>query len=118
MPARPVAAKVLTRDELTVATLAGTISEIGYGEERRYSPTEQRNCSADWGKDNRLLMVHCLANLGYSGSPILAEINGTPTIVGIFSAFHEETGLMVAVSAGQFEGATKGLIPGEATPAR
>lgn len=118
VPARPVATKVLSQDELRAATLAGTISEIGYGEERRYSPTEQRNCRADSGKDNRLLLVHCLANLGYSGSPILAEINGIPTVVGIFSAFNEETGLMIAASAGQFEAAIKGLIPAEATPSR
>src|SRR5258707_477737 len=33
---RPVAVKALTREELRAATLAGTISEIGYGQERRY----------------------------------------------------------------------------------
>lgn len=113
VPARPVATKALTRDELKAATLAGTISEIGYGEERRYSPTAQRDCRADWGKDSRLLIVHCLANFGYSGSPILAEINGIPTVVGIFSAFNEETGLMVAASAGQFEAAIKNLVTAE-----
>jgi uncharacterized protein len=118
MPARPVVAKALTREELKAATLAGTISEIGYGEERRYSPTAQRNCRADWGKDNRLLMVQCLANFGYSGSPILAEINGIPTVVGVFSAFHEDTGLMFAASASQFETAIRDLIAAEATSAR
>ena len=70
VPARPVAVKALTGEELRAATLAGTISEIGYGEERRYSPTALRNCRADLGKDNRLLIVQCLANFGYSGSPI------------------------------------------------
>lgn len=118
VPARPVATKALTRDELKEATLGGTISEIGYGQERRYSPTAQRNCRADWGKDHRILIVHCLANLGYSGSPILAEINGIPTVVGIFSAFQEETGLMVAASAGQFEAAIRDLIAAEARPPR
>jgi hypothetical protein len=66
-------------------------------------PTAQRICRADWGKDNRLLIVQCLANSGYSGSPILADINGIPAVVGVFSAFHEETGLMFAPSASQFE---------------
>jgi uncharacterized protein len=42
LPVRPVAVKALTREELRVATHAGTISEIGYGEERRYSPTALR----------------------------------------------------------------------------
>ena len=118
LPARPVAVKVLTREELRAATVAGTISEIGYGEERRYSPTEQRNCRADWGKDNRLLVVQCLANFGYSGSPILADINGIPAVIGVFSAFHEETGLMFAASASQFEGAIRDLIAAEARPTR
>jgi hypothetical protein len=110
VPVRPVAVKVLTREELKAATLAGTISEIGYGQERRYSPTAQRNCRADWGKDNRLLMVQCLANFGYSGSPILAEINGVPAVVGIFSSFHEETRLTIAASASQFEAAVREQI--------
>jgi len=118
VPARPVAAKALTREELRAATLAGTISEIGYGEERRYSPTAQRNCRADLGKDNRLLIVRCLANFGYSGSPILADINGTPAVVGVFSAFHEETGWMYAASASQFEAAIRELVAAETRPAR
>jgi V8-like Glu-specific endopeptidase len=118
VPARPVAVKALTREELRAATLAGTISEIGYGEERRYSPTALRNCRADLGKDDRLLTVQCLANFGYSGSPILADINGVPAVVGIFSAFQEEQRLTIAASASQFEAAVNDLIGAEAGPAR
>ncbi len=118
VPARPVAVKALTARELQAATLAGTISEIGYGEERRYSPTELRNCHADLGQDNRLLLVQCLANFGYSGSPILADINGVPAVVGIFSAFQEEQRLTFAVSASQFEAAIRDLIGAEAGPTR
>jgi V8-like Glu-specific endopeptidase len=118
VPSRPVAVKALTSEELRAATLAGTISEIGYGQERRYSPTALRNCRADLGKDKRLLMVQCLANFGYSGSPILADINGIPAVVGIFSAFHEETGLMFAASASQFEAAIRDQIAAEAGPTR
>jgi V8-like Glu-specific endopeptidase len=118
VPARPVAVKALTREQLMAATLAGTISEIGYGEERRYSPTELRNCHTDLAKDNRLLMVQCLANFGYSGSPILADIDGIPAVVGIFSAFQEEQRLTFAVSASQFEAAINDLIGAEAGPTR
>jgi len=118
VPARPVAVKALTREELRAATLAGTISEIGYGEERRYSPTELRNCHADLGKDDRLLLVQCLANFGYSGSPILADINGVPAVVGIFSAFQEEERLTFAVAASQFEAAIRDLIGAETGPTR
>jgi V8-like Glu-specific endopeptidase len=118
VPARPVAVKALTREELRAATLAGTISGIGYGEERRYSATALRNCRADLGKDTRLLTVQCLANFGYSGSPILADINGVPAVVGIVSAGREEERLTFAVSASQFEAAIRDLIGAEAEPIR
>jgi hypothetical protein len=64
-----------------------------------FSPTAQRNRRADWGKDSRLLIVQCLANFRLLGLPILADNNGIPAAVGVFSAFHEETGLMFAASA-------------------
>jgi len=118
LPSRPVAVKALTRDELAAATKAGTISEIGYGQERRYSPTGQRNCTAGMTKDTRLLTVHCLANFGYSGSPILAEIGGEPAVVGIFSAFHEETRLMFAAPASQFEATVRREIAAQSASAR
>src|SRR5262249_16611970 len=92
-----------------------TISEIGYGKERRYSPTVLRNCRADQAEDVRILMVRCLANFGYSGSPILAEVNGTPTVIGIFSPFQPETREMFACSAGQFEETLKQLIKAQLT---
>jgi len=63
-------------------------------------------------------MVQCLANFGYSGSPILAEINGVPTVVGIFSAFYEEMGFMLAPSASQFEAAIRDLVAAEERPTR
>jgi uncharacterized protein len=118
VPARPVAVQALTKEELRTATVAGTIFGIGYGEERRYSPSLLRNCKADLGEDNRLLMVQCLANFGYSGSPILADINGVPAVVGIFSAFQEEARLTIATSASQFEAAIKDQIAAEVGPAR
>jgi TPR repeat protein len=118
MPARPVAVKALTGEELRAATLAGTISGIGYGEERRYSATELRNCHADLSKDNRLLVVQCLTNFGYSGSPILVDLNGTPAVVGIVSAGREEERLTFAAPASQFEAAVSDLIAAEAAPSR
>jgi uncharacterized protein len=118
LPVRPIAVKVLTGEEVRAAALAGTVSEIGYGQERRFSPTAQKNCRAELGKDNRLLMVQCLANFGYSGSPILADVNGIPAVVGIFSAFHEETRVTIAASASQFEAAIRDQIGADAGPAR
>jgi V8-like Glu-specific endopeptidase len=117
LPARPVAVKALSREELGAAARAGVISEIGYGEERRYSPTALKNCRAD--RDDRGLMVlQCLANHGYSGSPILADIDGTPAVIGILSAIQEEKRLSFAASASQFEAAVRDTIAAEAAPAR
>jgi V8-like Glu-specific endopeptidase len=118
MQVRPVVVRAVTSEQLRVATRAGSISEIGYGEERRYSPTAQRNCRADWAGDVRLLVVRCLANYGYSGSPVMAEIDGIPVVVGIFSAFQEETRLMFAAPASQFEAAVREQIGAEAQPTR
>lgn len=118
LPSRPVAVTALTREQLAAATAAGTISEIGYGQERRYSPSGQRNCSAGMTEDARLLTVHCLANFGYSGSPILAEIGGETVVVGIFSAFHEETRLMFAAPASGFEAAVRREIAAQSASVR
>jgi V8-like Glu-specific endopeptidase len=118
LPVQPVAVKAVTREELRAATLAGTISQIGYGEERRYAPTALRNCRADLSQDSRLLVVQCLANLGYSGSPILVDINGSPAVVGILSAIQEESRLMFVPSSSQFEATIRGLIGAEASPTR
>jgi V8-like Glu-specific endopeptidase len=111
VPSRPVAVKALTGEELKAATRAGTISQIGYGRERLYSPSMLRNCAAGLGRYNGLLLVRgCLANFGYSGSPILVDIGGVPTVVGILSAMSEETRLTLVASASQFEAAIRDEI--------
>jgi hypothetical protein len=101
--------EALTKEELEAASIAGKISQIGYCMERLYSPSVLRNCLADQSEDNRTLILRCLANLGYSGSPILAEINGTPTVIGVFSAAQFETRNALVCSASQFEGKLKEL---------
>jgi hypothetical protein len=109
MPSRPLPVKALTKEELKAASIEGKISQIGYGKERPYSPTVLRNCLADQAKDDRILTVRCLANFGYSGSPTLAELNGTPTVVGVFSAADLETRNALVCSASQFEGKLREL---------
>lgn len=110
---KPLPVKALTKEELEAASIGGKISQIGYGMERRYSPTVLRNCFADQAEDDRrILMVRCLANFGYSGSAILADINGAPTVVGVFSAADSETRDAFVCSASQFEGTLKELITG------
>jgi V8-like Glu-specific endopeptidase len=101
--------KGLTKEELNIASIEGKVSQIGYGKERLYSPTVLRSCLADQAEDRRILSVRCLANFGYSGSPILAEVNGTPTVVGVFSATEFETRNALVCSTSQFEEKLKEL---------
>ncbi|MBV8696762.1 MAG: hypothetical protein JO052_02730, partial [Bradyrhizobium sp.] len=76
-----------------------------------------KNCRAD--RDDRgLMLLQCLANHGYSGSPILADIDGTPAVIGILSAIQEEKRLSIAASASQFEAAVREAIAAESAPAR
>ncbi len=107
---RPVPVKALTREQLKAASSAGTVSQIGYGRERRYSPSIVRNCQIDEPNDDRLLAVRCLTNPGYSGSPVLAEVDGEPAVIGILSAGQEEMRAAIACSAIQFEKAVIDLI--------
>ena len=113
---RPVPVKALTREQLKVASSAGTVFQIGYGQERRYSPSILRNCQVDYPNDSRLLAVRCFANPGYSGSPVLAEVDGEPAVIGVLSAGQEEMREAFACSAMQFEKALIELI--EADKAR
>ncbi len=110
LPIRPIPVKALGREELEAISASGAISQIGYGQERRYSPSIVRNCRVDEPKDDRILAVRCLANFGYSGSPILAEVNHAPAVIGILSAGQEETGEAIACSASQFEKVAAELI--------
>jgi hypothetical protein len=64
------------------------------------------------------MVLQCLANHGYSGSPILADIDGSPAVIGILSAIQEEKRLSFAASASQFEAAIKDAIGAESAPAR
>jgi uncharacterized protein len=109
MESQPLPVKALTKEELKTVSIAGKISQIGYGKERPYSPTVLRNCLADQAEDDRILSVRCLANFGYSGSPILAEVNGTTAVIGVFSAADLETKNAFACSASQFEGKLREL---------
>lgn len=116
LPVRPLDVKGIGRKELIAASQGGAISGIGYGQERRYSPTMLRNCRADWSAEKKLMPVQCLANFGYSGSPILVDLDGTPTVVGVLSMILEEAGLSYAASANQFETVVKEQAAAESAP--
>ena len=65
------------------------------------------------GLDDRAFMYRCLTNFGYSGAPILAEIDDTPLVIGIASAAKKEERRGIGCSASQFEKAVAELIQSE-----
>jgi hypothetical protein len=58
-------------------------------------------------------MYRCLTNFGSSGAPILFEIDGTPSVIGIASASQKEERRGIACSASQFEKALAELMQPE-----
>jgi hypothetical protein len=58
-------------------------------------------------------MYRCLTNGGYSGAPILADIDGTLSVIGIGSGGKREERLGMACSARQFEKTVMELMRSE-----
>jgi hypothetical protein len=83
---------------------------IGYGEERRYLPSIVRDCRVREGANDGAFLYRCFTNFGYAGAPILAEIEGTTSLIGIVSSGSKEGLRGMACSAGQFEKATTELM--------
>jgi hypothetical protein len=78
--------------------------------ERSYLPSVVRGCRVSEGPDNRTFIYRCLTNFGYSGAPILAQINGMPAVIGIGSGGSREQMRGIACSASQFENAVAELM--------
>jgi uncharacterized protein len=99
----PVSVKSITRDQLRMVSDMDSVLQVGYGIERRYLPSIDRKCRVSEGPDDRAFIYRCLTNPGYSGAPILADINGTLSVIGIGSGGNKKERLGVACSARQFE---------------
>jgi uncharacterized protein len=104
LPIRPIAVRGLSGERIAAISKAGRAFQIGYGAERRYWPSIVRNCRLyppDSG--DQVFSFRCLSNYGYSGSPIFAEVDGIPSVVGIASQGVSMFPYTVACSARQFE---------------
>ena len=75
-----------------------------------------RDCSVSEGPDNRFLKHKCLANFGYSGAPILAQIGDITTVIGINSVGDPQQRTGMACSATQFAKAVAELTQSEGYP--
>jgi V8-like Glu-specific endopeptidase len=82
---KPVAVQVLSAEAFREVAKANTAMQAGYGKDRPYLPSVHRNCAIAAGPKDGTFTFQCLLNLGYSGSPILAEISGAPVVIGIMS---------------------------------
>jgi len=100
---KPVSVKSITHDQLRMVSNADSVLQIGYGIDRRYLPSIDRKCRVSEGPDDRAFIYRCLTNPGYSGAPILADIDGTLSVIGIGSGGNKKERLGVACSARQFE---------------
>lgn len=82
---KPVAVQALSAEAFQEVAKANTALQAGYGKDRPYLPSVHRNCAIAAGPKDGTFTFQCLLNLGYSGSPILAEISGAPVVIGIMS---------------------------------
>jgi V8-like Glu-specific endopeptidase len=98
---KPISVRAITRDQFSMVSNAGSVQQIGYASERKYMPSIVRDCRVSEGPDHRTFIYRCLANWGYSGEPIIAEVDGMPSVIGIGTGMYKGRGL--ACSATQFE---------------
>ena len=110
---RPVSVKSITHEQFDTVSKSGSVLQVGYGMDRPYLPSIVHDCRVSEGLDDRAFMYRCLTNFGYSGAPILAEIDGTPSVIGIASAAKKEERRGIGCSASQFEKAVAELIQSE-----
>jgi uncharacterized protein len=107
---RPVSVKSITREQFDAVSQSGSALQVGYGRDRPYLPSIVHDCVVTEGQDDRTFMYRCLTNFGYSGAPIIVEIDGAPSVIGIASASQKEERRGIACSASQFEKAVAELM--------
>jgi V8-like Glu-specific endopeptidase len=99
LSAKPVGIRPLKRAQLRTA---GPFMQIGYGVDRQFLPSIARDCRVS-ERDDQTFLYRCLTDKGYSGAPILAQIDGTFAVIGIGSGGNQKERLGYACSATQFE---------------
>jgi uncharacterized protein len=115
LPIRPISVKAIPPEQFSTISNSGSVLQIGYGEERPYLPSIVRDCRVREGQYDGAFLYRCFTNFGYGGAPILAEIEGTTSLIGIVSSGSKEGLRGMACSARQFEKAITELMqsPGQ-----
>ena len=114
IPVKPIAVRALDPAAFRAVAASNAVMQAGYGKDRPYLPSVRRNCAIKPGASDGIFTFECLLNLGYSGSPILADVAGAPVIIGIGSMGHfsaDGRPLMgVACSSTQFAARVRKLL--------
>src|SRR5262249_47457672 len=100
----------VTREQFDSLAQSGSALQVGYGRDRPYLPSVVHDCVVTDGQDDKTFMYRCLTNFGYSGAPIIVEIDGAPSVIVIGSASQMEERRGIACSASQFEKAVAELM--------
>jgi V8-like Glu-specific endopeptidase len=99
---RPIPIKSMAPDQLRDFSNSASAQLIGYGRDRPYLPSIIRDCRVSADPDDRIFWYRCLTNFGYSGAPILAQMDGRTVVIGLNSTRNPQQGGGVACSASQF----------------
>lgn len=121
MKGKPIPVVALSQDQFTKIATDKSAFEIGYGRERPFLPSIAKNCQIIALPDDGIFGHDCLFNFGYSGAPILAEIGGAPSIIGLGSLNMSQEDVArsgVACSADQFAAEVEKLSAGGAAKAK
>jgi hypothetical protein len=101
---KPVPVKILSHEQFEVVSRSGSAYVIGYGEERTFLPSIVHECHLREGTDEGTFVHRCsLPSWAFVGAPILVDIDGSPSVIGIILTGYREGLRGVAVSAQQFE---------------
>ncbi len=103
--AKPIPIAALSQEQFAKIAADKNAFEIGYGRERPFLPSVAKDCQIAARMDEGVFVHDCLFNFGYSGAPILADIGGGPSIIGVSSLNLSHDGVATtgaACSANQF----------------
>lgn len=114
IPVRPIEVRTLDDSAFHIVAESNAVIQAGYGKDRPYLPSVRRNCAIRPGASDGIFTFDCLLNLGYSGAPILADIDGEPVVIGIGSMLHFSADkrplIGIACSSSQFAARVSELL--------
>lgn len=105
---RPVPWRMLEPSDVAAGLTNGTLTRAGYSQDRAHMLAAHQGCSIV-GWDSDLMLHDCDGTSGDSGSPVLMQIGGNTTLVGVNVGYRQsaDTTLGIAIPAAVFHDAAK-----------